>query len=1333
MKRRNPVKLLCAVLCICMLLPAMAVSAFAAEKNLPAIVEERPDVVHVEASPVTVPTVPETLETLWEFDFANMNGTLKSEYESDKFGKVTLSSTYFTLGNEGMALSSGKKSGAIRFNEPTLSEVTPSSTAGVVGNSHLAAHTGTLMLRAVVRFDKLPTVTASSPNENILSFITWEHTYYKAGSTSTTTEYARFLCVDENGYLHNNARVKQSDTQVLVAGQDAEICIILQPEGTKCRYHLFLDGEYVFTSSVPISKGATGIVKSNIRFFDTRRQYDATLKEVSLVTVDPEYSIDGFGNVETTDWFGYQTTKVGKGAAGIDVFNLRLISLLNRKEGYKEFGYEVTATYRKNGEIVFEPSKVIMDQNTYAELDQHINGQVVMWKPEEVGSLCATTAVIRSIDAAAEDYELRVRPFAVREDGLKIYGKSQYMAYEGLDANGEPRFTCSDSAASQTILAKEDTYVRFGSYEKEDYFEAKDLQYKWNTAKNDLADAIKTSNTRFAFILFDLTELKEGWSNYYLNLNYSSSQGTLGTDVFAVEDWVLYDGTLKGLTGALVKKEADLFLSDDNELVTSVDKTGSVRADVTEYVKAALKKGQKNLLIRVEYNREDVVEGKETGYAYAAMHSIESGKGPSIIGSGNFTYETNVDTYQNNGYEPWGYAEMIVEDWYENIWDIYARDYGYSIMSGTEDTDSKAYVAEDYAETIGIRSGGGYNNIAARTVDTIKNFNALSESPEYDGYGGNAADGGKYYNDPAYASKVNGTKGYFGTYYDDVNNRWWFITPEGNRYLALGICTVSFGSTVAQKSLALTQYGDQDGATWTSNLLNKIGLNTSTGSSISTAVIPEDNYVISTHTGVGMIGSYGSNIGTNASIGGSTVFANNNTMNVFDPDFVTYAYSKAESVTSAHKESAYMLGWTSDNEIPASGDMLVRYLTLSPTVDETVVDDPATRDNEKDIETLNNRNGYSYAVAWTWLCKMTGKDNPTVEDARKGSVQLQMGGTTKEVSYLDLFRGFVYYRYYSIASDAIKTADPNHLYLGCRELGGNYQCEEVMRVAGAFCDSVTLNLYLGANPPAVTIDNIHKWTGKPAYVTEFYAKSDGVDTSGKQSGTQSYSIWEVVYPALTTPTSATYYTIDTITTTVNGNKAKDTYYQNGTAIWAVEYTDANAKAGTQKVSISAYAASKATTVSAYFIADGETTYRDTDGKIKTVPEIVLTNNRGAGKRVRSQDDRGVYYETFALKMLESGFCVGWSWYRYQDNDMPLFYDDKGNLLYFNDWDTYEDWDINPNLTLIHKGENTDQSNLDANKGIVNNAMEEYTEFTSHISNIANNLYALADHFDERRN
>ena len=37
------------------------------------------------------------------------------------------------------------------------------------------------------------------------------------------------------------------------------------------------------------------------------------------------------------------------------------------------------------------------------------------------------------------------------------------------------------------------------------------------------------------------------------------------------------------------------------------------------------------------------------------------------------------------------------------------------------------------------------------------------------------------------------------------------------------------------------------------------------------------------------------------------------------------------------------------------------------------------------------------------------------------------------------------------------------------------------------------------------------------------------------------------------------------------------------------------------------------------------------------------------------------------------------------------------------------------------------------QGIVNNAMEEYTEFTSHITDIATNLYALADHFDERRN
>lgn len=1334
MKRQHLTKALCVVLCLCTLLPCMAAPTFAEKSNLPAIVAERPAVLKVDPSPIAEPKAPQIEEKIWEFDFASMNGQLVDTYSTPGFGNVKLSLANFELKNNGMGLIDGKKNGTVRVNEPQTVNVTSTPAVGEVGNSSIARYDGgALKLRLVVNFDALPTVTASAPNENILSFITWEHKFYKAGAETTTTEYARFLCLDENGYLYNNKRVLQSETHKLVAGKDETIEILLEPASSTCKYHLYLNGEYVFSSNVPISKGVSGIASSCFRFFDTRRQYNAVLKSICLERVEAEYSVDDVGYIETSDWFGYQTTAVSKGEDGKETFDLRIVSLLNTMDGYVEFGHETTAAYRKDGASVVENAKVRRNFRIYTQLNQTVGGKNVLWSAEDHEKAYISTATVKGIDASLVGYELRVRPYAKRADGVKIYGKSQYLSYDGIGADGRPHFNCSDTSANELTYAVEDTYVRFGSHENTDFFDATDLQYKWNAAGEDVSAAMN-ANGRFTFLKFDLMQVKRGWANYFLILNYSSAQSTYGTDIYEVDESVLEKGSLKGLTGAKVKADPDRYLSTEGGPVFSFEKTGSVRLDITDYVNRAFDEGKDILVFRVEYNRQKVIDSKTTNYAYADMYSTENGtRGPAIMGSGYFTYETNLDTYENAGYEPWGYAEKVVDDWYNNIWKLYARDYGYSIMNGTEDSDSKAYEASDYALKLDVESGSAFKSIDARTADTIKGYTAVKDKPQYDGYGGNAADGGKYYNDPAYSAKVNGTKGYFGTYYDDVNNRWWFITPEGNRYLALGICTVNLGSTTAQQAMAKTTYNGRDGAEWTSDLLNSIGLNTSTGSSISEAKIPEGNYVISTHAGVGLISTYGSQLGVNASVGGSTVFANNNTLNVFDPDFVEYAYNKALSGTASKKDSPYMLGWTSDNEIPANTDMLIRYLTLDPTVDDTVKDDLSTRDNEEEIEKLNSRNAYSYAVAWTWLRMMTGKSNPTIEDARAGVESVDMGGVTKDVSYLDLFRGFVYYRYYSIAADAVKTAAPNQLYLGCRELSGNYQCETVMRVAGAFCDAVTLNLYLGANPPAVTIDNIHKWSGKPAYVTEFYAKSAGVNDADTKSGTQAYSIWEVVYPALNKATATTYYTVDQIKTTVNGSKATDTYYADGKALWTVEYAASGAKAGTRDVKISAYMASGATNISAYFIADGKTTYRDASGAEKTVPEIILTNNRGAGKTVRSQDDRGVYYETFALKMLESGFCVGWSWYRYQDNDMPLFRDKSGNLVYFNDWAKYEDWDIDPNLTLIHKGENTDQSNLDANKGIVNNAMEEYTEFTSHISNIANNLYTLADHFDERRN
>jgi hypothetical protein len=75
----------------------------------------------------------------------------------------------------------------------------------------------------------------------------------------------------------------------------------------------------------------------------------------------------------------------------------------------------------------------------------------------------------------------------------------------------------------------------------------------------------------------------------------------------------------------------------------------------------------------------------------------------------------------------------------------------------------------------------------------------------------------------------------------------------------------------------------------------------------------------------------------------------------------------------------------------------------------------------------------------------------------------------------------------------------------------------------------------------------------------------------------------------------------------------------------------------------------------------------------------MTNYSGAGWVVKTQQDRGLFYQNYTLGLLESGNCVGWHWFKYQDNDPS--------------------------------NKNVDPSNADANKGLLNNQYKLYTGLT----------------------
>jgi hypothetical protein len=95
----------------------------------------------------------------------------------------------------------------------------------------------------------------------------------------------------------------------------------------------------------------------------------------------------------------------------------------------------------------------------------------------------------------------------------------------------------------------------------------------------------------------------------------------------------------------------------------------------------------------------------------------------------------------------------------------------------------------------------------------------------------------------------------------------------------------------------------------------------------------------------------------------------------------------------------------------------------------------------------------------------------------------------------------------------------------------------------------------------------------------------------------------------------------------------------------------------------------------------------------------MTNKSGSGWSVRTQADRGLFYQNFALGLLESKYCVGFDWFQYLDND-------PDNL-------------------------NADPSNRDANKGIYSNKLEEYTALTEEMKYLNKNIYSLIEFFDAR--
>ncbi len=394
--------------------------------------------------------------------------------------------------------------------------------------------------------------------------------------------------------------------------------------------------------------------------------------------------------------------------------------------------------------------------------------------------------------------------------------------------------------------------------------------------------------------------------------------------------------------------------------------------------------------------------------------------------------------------EIWAWADELYIEWRERYDLILAK--GNAQVTSPVTQKSRA----DFTDSIYMEFSNRKGTEATRTMATLSAYKAATA--EEDEYGG-------WVNE----SMKQEAKGYF--YTKKIKGRWYFIDPNGYPTILRGVAGMThiYAGSNYQKEVTIDKYGSPEKwAIAATRQLDDLHINARSVIDVADPYLQAVQNKVPYQDKISPISTYERKIGgydTDAK-SGSTILLYG--MHVFDPEFETFTaeYVKEEMEKDGYCGDPYFIGYATDNEIPVGENMLTEFLSL-------------------DIRTVDI-NYYSYAAAWTFLAKESGKNDPTPLDANKSQ-------------YKDLFRAFVYDRYFAVVVPAIRAVDENVLILGTRALNAQRDSEGINRVSGHWCDVLSYNWYKDWTPDATQLDNISKWSGKPIIITEFYAKASEGD------------------------------------------------------------------------------------------------------------------------------------------------------------------------------------------------------------------------------------------------
>ena len=619
------------------------------------------------------------------------------------------------------------------------------------------------------------------------------------------------------------------------------------------------------------------------------------------------------------------------------------------------------------------------------------------------------------------------------------------------------------TSSKTSVTATDDAYVRGGTHGTKCYSDEKRSSGELEI-KADIPDY-----TREVLIKFEISELDLAKAqSVYLYVNFVTGGGGAksGNDLYLYVYEVAGNWDSKTVT----YDTAPAYDINNKAGIASVPREGGVCSiDVSSAVFDAVSDGKTEIAFRLALSEQTVSQGVissvscETTYVRPKLMVRNSDSGC------NYEKMLLSDNAANDAL--WAYAEELYDSWYGRYQEI--------LKKGDYDYESVVTNSDEYNLKVSARGGNGsskYYTFDTRLMSDLKGYEETVY--DVDRYGG------------ALSAEKQEATGYY--YTKKIGDRWWVVDPLGNLMHIHGTSHFKYAyisTSEAQKIAALRVFGTYE--KWaiaaTRWAMDDLYINVAHTVADEARDVELAMPITGSFSG---INAYSTSVGAIIPNGGGVPQFAGGAMPVFDPAFVDYVDASVKYRAELYADRTDIIGYISDNEVLMSDKMLESYLSLDYT-------EPVFM--------------YSYVAAWTWYKNITGEENPAIEDIDKYCEKLGL-------DLWDLFKGFVYDRYYKVCAETLDKYDPNRMYMGNRYLIGCDKWEWIMRFTGYWCDIMCINYYHVWEIPtsretkegSPTLDQLGAWLGIPFVVTEFYSKgNDSFDANGVPMNNNGGAGWVV--------------------------------------------------------------------------------------------------------------------------------------------------------------------------------------------------------------------------------